>query len=125
MLTPLTQTAIFILHDIANGGTPENIPMYKLFINTVSELLRKLEIAGLIRCTDTENRELLSSYKLIRPCHQISLLELLEAIGEHLDCNHPTQEALYASYRNAANKLGVINHMTRVYLSEIKLNDLF
>ena len=58
MLTPLTQTAIFILHDIANGGTPENIPMYKLFINTVSELLRKLEIAGLIRCTDTENREL-------------------------------------------------------------------
>ncbi|WP_294609155.1 hypothetical protein [uncultured Bacteroides sp.] len=125
MLTPLTQTAIFILHDIATGGIPENTSKYKLFINTVSELLRKLEIASLISCKDIENRELLSSYELIRPCHQISLLELLEATGEHLNCNHPTQEALYAHYRNAANKLGVINHMTRIYLSEIKLNDLF
>lgn len=125
MLTPLTQTAIFLLHDIANGGDANNLPHYNLFINTVSELLQKLETNGLIRCRDAENRERLISYELIRPCYQISLLEVLEATGEHLNCNHPTNEALYTRYRGAANKLGVINHMTRIYLSEIKLNDLF
>lgn len=125
MLTPLTQTAISMLQDIANGGTSDNLPHYALFMNTVSELLGKLEAGGLIRCKNTANRELLSSYELTRPSYQISLLELLELIGEHLNCNHPTNEMLYTRYRGAAAKLGVINQMTRVYLTDIKLNDLF
>ena len=125
MLTPLTQTAISVLNDIAQGYTQEILPYYTLVQNTVSELLLKLEAGGLIRCKDTEQRDLLTAYELARPSYQITLLDLLEAIGEHLNCNHPTHEMLYQHYRGAAAKLGVINHMTRIYLAEIKLNDLF
>ena len=125
MLTPLTQTAISILHEIAYKDSCSSSSDYALFQNTVSELLARLEAGGLIRCTDTEHRDLLTSYELARPCYRISLLDLLVATGEHLNCNHPTSEALYQRYRGAAAKLGVINHVTRVYLSEVKLNDLF
>lgn len=125
MLTPLTQTAIAILYDIAHGGTSDNLPHYALFMNTVSELLAKLESGGLIRCINPDKRDNLSSYELTRPTFEISLLELLEMTGEHLNCNYPTNEALYSRYPGAAAKLGVVNQMTRVYLSEIKLNDLF
>lgn len=125
MLTPLTQTAISLLQDITHGGMTDNLPHYALFMNTVSELLRKLEVGGIIRCVDSQKPDCLSSYELTRPSHQITLMELLEVIGEHLNCNHPTNEMLYQRYRGAAAKLGVVNHMTRVYLSEINLNDLF
>lgn len=125
MLTPLTQTSISLLHDIALGTVSENLSQYTLYINTVTELIHKMEAAGLIRCKDTEHRESPASYELSRPCSSISLMDLLEAIGEHLNCNHPTHEILYEHYRGAAAKLGVLNHMTRFYLSEIKLNDLF
>lgn len=101
------------------------MPQYILFINTVAELLQKLENGGLIRCTNADRREELSSYELTRPCHQTTLLELLEITGEHLNCNHPTNEVLYIRYRGAASKLGVINQMTRTYLSDIRLSDLF
>ncbi|MCE8549535.1 hypothetical protein J8K77_08345 [Bacteroides fragilis] len=66
----------------------------------------------------------LSCYELTRPSYKISLLNILEATGEHLNCNHPTYEEMYMHCRNAANKLGIINHMTRLYLSEIPLTDL-
>lgn len=41
-----------------------------------------------------------------------------------LSRTHVTSEEMYQQYRAAANRLGIINHMTRIYLSEIKLNDL-
>lgn len=125
MLTPLTQTSISLLHDIALGTVSENLSQYSLYMNTISELLLKMESAGLIRCKDPNHRGIPASYELARPCSSISLMDLLEAIGEHLNCNHPTNEVLYEHYRGAAAKLGVLNHMTRFYLSEIKLNDLF
>ena len=124
MLTPLTQTAISILHDIEHGEIVGNTPQYVFFQNTVSELLHTLEAGGLIRCKDTEHPEELTSYELFRSYYQISLLELLETLDEHLDCNHPTKEVMYQQYRSAAHRLGIINHMTRLYLSEIKLIDL-
>ena len=124
MLTPLTQTAISILHDIEHGVIVGNTPQYVFFQNTVSELLLKLEAGGLIRCKDTEHPAEPASYELNCPYYEISLLQLLEALGEHLNCNHPTQESMYQHYRAGALRLGVINHMTRLYLSEIKLIDL-
>lgn len=125
MLTPLTQTAISMLCDITHGGTSDNLPHYDLYMNTVSELLAKLESGGLIRCINPDRRDNLSSYELTRSCFDVTLLELLELTGEHLNCNHPTNETLYARYPGAAPKLGVVNQMTRLYLSDIKLNDLF
>lgn len=125
MLTPLTQIAVSMLGDIAQGGGRGELSQYTLFLNAVSELLNKLEAGGLIRCHDADHPNKLSSYELTRPCSQITLLELLEIIGEHLNCNHPTREVMYQRYRGAAAKLGVINHMTRLYLNEIRVNDLF
>ena len=57
------------------------------------------------------------------PLCEISLLEVLEAINGHLNCNHPTSEAFYTRYGKMAQKLGVVNYITRLYLSEIKLID--
>lgn len=114
-----------MLYDIEHGGTANAQPHYALFMNAVSELLGKLETGGIIRCTDSMHRDKLSSYELTRPCHEISLLNLLEVTGEHLNCNYPTNEALYTRYRSAAAKLGIINQITRLYLTDIKLDALF
>ena len=50
-------------------------------------------------------------------------LLLSGAINGHLNCNHPTSEAFYTRYGKMAQKLGVVNYITRLYLSEIKLID--
>lgn len=123
MLTPLTQTAIALLGDISCGSSnrletcmcsPENLYL----------LLCKLVSGGLIRLKSPDSVSgVPSSYQLCRPYAAISLLDVLEATGEHLNCNQPTKEELYTRFRGAANRLGVINQMTRIYLSEIKMTD--
>lgn len=55
---------------------------------------------------------------------EISLLDILEATGEHLNCNSPITERFYAQYGRAAQKLGIVNQITRIYLKEITLTDL-
>ena len=118
MLTQLTQTAIAILYDIYAGGKP-----YRTAQLTIAPQ-EMIESAGLIRRKDVPYSDLLSSYELTRSYMDISLLHILEALDEHLNCNYPTKEKIYHQYRAAANRLGVINQMTRLYLSEIKLIDL-
>ncbi|RGV52015.1 hypothetical protein DWW10_15180 [Bacteroides intestinalis] len=124
MLTQLTQTAIAVLYDIYTGGYPYRTTQYPVAPHCLTELLTRLETGGLIRRKDASADNLLSSYELARPYSSISLLDVLEVLDEHLNCNHPTREEMYAQYRLAANRLGIINHMTRLYLSEIKLFDL-
>lgn len=90
----------------------------------VSELLNLLETATIIfRKKDCPTGQI-TSYELIRPINDLSLLDVLEAIGEHLDCNHPTTEEFYSHYGASGRKLGVVNHMTRLYLKDIKLLEL-
>jgi hypothetical protein len=48
----------------------------------------------------------------------------MEAVDQHLNCNQPDCEKMYARYHYAAHKLGIVNQMTRAYLSEIPLTDL-
>ena len=55
---------------------------------------------------------------------EISLLDILEATGGHLNCNSPITERFYAQYGRAAQKLGIVNQITRIYLKEITLTDL-
>lgn len=134
MLSPLTQIAITLLHDIAMHEPHEAIghctsPEELRYIYT------RLEQKGMI-CRNEKEKEkakttedadadtyTTSSYKLCRPLCEISLLEVLEAIDGHLNCNHPTTEAFYTRYGKVAQKLGVVNYITRLYLSEIKLID--
>lgn len=134
MLSPLTQIAITLLHDIAMHEPHEAIghctsPEELRYIYT------RLEQKGMI-CRNEKEKEkgkttedadadtyTTCSYKLCRPLCEISLLEVLEAIDGHLNCNHPTTEAFYNRYGKVAQKLGVVNYITRLYLSEIKLID--
>lgn len=138
MLSPLTQIAITLLHDIAMHEPHEAIghctsPEELRYIYT------RLEQKGMI-CRKEKEKEKQKEkaktaedtdadtyttcfYKLCRPLCEISLLEVLEAIDGHLNCNHPTTEAFYNRYGKVAQKLGVVNYITRLYLSEIKLID--
>ena len=124
MLTQLTQTAIAVLYDIYAGGKPYRTAQLAIAPLELIDLLTKLESGGLIRRKELTASVLLSSYELTCPYIDISLLDILEALGEHLNCNSPTKENMYHQYRVAAHRLGVINQMTRIYLSEIKLIDL-
>ncbi|MCD8182325.1 MAG: hypothetical protein LUE99_03705 [Bacteroides sp.] len=124
MLTPITQTAIAAIGDIAHDGIPARLLHHAISSGELSCLLSKLEGGGLIRLKSSDARPgILSSYVLARAYQTISLLDILEATGEHLNCNQPTKEELCTRFHGAANRLGVINQMTRIYLSEIKMTD--
>lgn len=126
MLTPLTQTALAVLHDIAGGERICTPSRYNLSTSTLSGLLSRLKSGGLIQPREGNIRENASptDYELTRSSLDISLLDILEATGEHLNCNNPTSERIYLRYGRGARKLGVINQITRSYLAEIKLIDL-
>lgn len=131
MLTPLTQTAIAVLNDIADGGLAQRLTGQDTTPEILTALLGKLENGGLIRRKETPaNGSTLhatapiGSYELSRPYNEITLLQILEATGEHLNCNYPTREEFYNRYGRAAHRLGVVNQMTRLYLAEIKLLEL-
>lgn len=124
MLTLLTQVAIAVLNDIYTKEDTSRQVLACLPLKDKESLFDKLCSAGLLTLVNPEKPDVPGSYELIREPKNISLLDILEATGEHLVCTHPTTEAFYSRYRKAAQKLGIINHMTRVYLQEIKLYDL-
>lgn len=128
MLTPLTLTAISVLRHISSheAGNLQDLECgSKLPDQLLDQLLDQLEAAGLIRVrTDQSGSDIPKTYELTRPLFRISLLDLMEAVDQHLNCNQPDCEKMYARYRYAAHKLGIVNQMTRTYLSEIPLTDL-
>lgn len=123
MLTQSTLTAISLLREISMNGeaTRGESPFEG---KEPIELLNKLVAGGLIRLLSGRETGNIYSYELTRSLYRISLLDLLEATGEHLNCNHPTQEEFYSRYGRAAQRLGVVNHMTRLYLNDISLVEL-
>lgn len=122
MLTQATLTCISLLRAISvNGnGYSDDSP----FESESAGLIDKLVSGGLVRLLPGRAPGSICSYELTRPLYRISLLELLEATGEHLNCNHPTREEFYGRFGKAAQKLGVVNHMTRLYLNDISLVEL-
>lgn len=124
MLTQLTQTALVVLYDIDYQTIPSCPESYALTSSQLAELLARLEQAGLITLLADGMQGNLRSYTLTRPATQISLLDVLEATGEHLNCNHTTCEDFYSRYGAVARKLGVINQVTRTCLSEINVSEI-
>lgn len=124
MITLMTQAAVATLNDIYMGGMPSRTKEFNLSQHQLCTLLNKLRQAGLICLEDAERPQSISSYKPAAEPGDINLLDILEATGEHLNCNHPTSEHFYNRYGKAAQKLGVVNYMTRLYLQDIKLFDL-
>lgn len=124
MITLKTQAAIAVLDNIYAGEEASNTDKYEISEDDRYTLLSKLKTAGIIRLVDSEKPKDIQSYRLNRKVMDISLLDILEATDEHLNCNHPTTEIFYSKYGNAAKKLGIVNQITRTYLKEIKLFDL-
>lgn len=122
MLTKCTQTAIAVLHDISFGDALHtvNFPSSR---EVWTELFDNLVSKRLIRCLPGQDKELLSSYELCRPLYEISLLDVLEAIGEPINCTRPTSEEFYLHNYLVAQKVGVLNRVARMFLSEIKISD--
>ena len=124
MITPKTQVAIAILNDIYTGEGTSRTDKYSLSEEDRCTLLSKLTAAGIIQLVELEKPQDIHSYIPTRNSIDVSLLDILEATGEHLNCNHPTTEVFYSKYGNAAKKLGIVNQITRTYLKDIKLFDL-
>lgn len=128
MITPKTQAAIELLNEICNGEGTSRQQDYALSQEERQALLHRLTTAGLIRKAGRDNPQDIHwdthSYLPAKKPADISLLDILEATGEHLNCNHPTTEGFYSRYGKAALKLGVVNQITRTYLQEIRLTDL-
>lgn len=123
MLSERTLAAIAILKDISvDSISRTNLSYYEEV--TFNDLLHRLERGGLICLKDPSLPVTLLSYQLNCPYSKISLLDILEATDEHLNCNKPLDEKLYCRYQVAAQRLGIINQMTRLYLSNIHLSDL-
>ena len=124
MITPKTQTAIAVLKCIYARDYGTCIKPCTLTEGQLRILLPQLTNAGLIILKDAENPLETQSYTTARKAVEISLLDILEATGEHLNCNRPITEQFYAQYGRAAQKLGIINQIARIYLKEITLTDL-
>ena len=87
-------------------------------------LLTQLTNAGLIILKEKEHPQEIQSYIPAKKAMEISLLDILEATGGHLNCNSPITERFYAQYGRAAQKLGIVNQIIRINLKEITLTDL-
>ena len=124
MITPRTQTAIAVLKCIYARDYGTCIKPCTLTEKEKQALLLQLSIAKFILLKDTENPLEIQSYIPTRKAVEISLLDILEATGEHLNCNRPITEQFYAQYGRAAQKLGIIIQIARIYLKEITLTDL-
>ncbi len=111
MITPRTQTAIAVLKCIYARDYGTCIKPCTLTEGQMRILLPQLTNAGLIILKDAENPLETQSYTPARKAVEISLLDILEATGEHLNCNRPITEQFYAQYGRAAQKLGIINHL--------------
>lgn len=122
MFTHSTQAAIAVLHDISSGNALHTVN-FPLTPEAWMELFGKLEAKGLIRCLPDKEKSSPLSYELCRPLYRISLLEILEALGEPINCSRPTPEIFYLQNRLVAQKVGVLNSVARMFLSEIKISE--
>ena len=140
MLPPLTKKTIALLHQIAQGK-PCRATDYGISPEKLRCICTLLEQKGLIcpaedadAAADADvptnanadvpvDADVCLSYTLCRPLCDISLLDVLQVTDGHLNCNVPTTEEFYSRYGKVAQKLGVVNYMTRLYLSEIRLTD--
>lgn len=124
MITLLTQTAIAVINDIADSSFSNCPEQYSIDSEIFNRLLNRLEDGQIIYRETQECRPGDSAiYKLTRPKDCISLLDVLEATGEHLNCNQPVTEEMYLHFHKVAPRLGILNQITRTYLSQIKLTD--
>lgn len=123
MLTLRTKFALALLHDIQYKDYQLSTSFHYSSSETAS-LLQALSENHLIAKLENRPCELPQSYCLACPYHSINLLTILETLGEGIYFNGPSDEDFYARYGTTARKLGIVNQMTRVYLTEISIAEL-
>lgn len=120
MLTLKTQKALAILHDISVCDD-HYTSKFKMNGEEMNGYLLELEKAGLIYLLSYKPEKQISSYALRHPLSEITLLSLLNAIDEHLNCNQPLSEEFYNLHGAVAQKLGVVHQVTRSVLNQISV----
>ena len=123
MLTFRTKLALAVLHDIQYQDYQLSTSFH-YSPSEITSLLQALSKGHLITLTENLPPHLPESYRLSCEYHQINLLSILEALGEGVYFNHPSDENFYFRYGTTARKLGIINQMTRLYLMEISITEL-
>lgn len=122
MLTLKTRYALAVLHDIYQPDFKYS-HKYHLPSTELVYTLSQLQSDGLIKLLPDTPTGVLSSYIFSKPYSEITLLDVLCAIDEGLRFNHKADTDFYEHYGCLARKLGVINHMTRLYLSEFHISN--
>lgn len=120
MLTLKTRFTLAVIHDIYQPDY-QYCDKYCFPSNELSHILGQLQSAGLIRQLPEHIAGSLSSYTLIKPYSEITLLDVLTAIDEGLRFNHKTDIDFYEFYGCLARKLAIVNQMTRLYLAEFHI----
>lgn len=121
MFTLTTETAIELLNDIYYKRSEGYCPLSE---REKFDVLKHLTDAGLIRLINKEEPLKITSYQPARNSSDVSLMNILQAIHENLECTMPVSDEFYLQHGMAARKLGVANQVTRTCLEEIKLYDL-
>lgn len=120
MLTLKTRFTLAVIHDIYQ-------PNYRYYdkycfpSNEFLHILGQLQSAGLIKKLPDHAAGSISSYALIKPYLEITLLDVLTAIDEGLRFNYKTDIDFYEYYGCLARKLAIVNQMTRLYLAEFHI----
>lgn len=122
MFTKTTQIALAVLYDLSCGND------FCLRRQNVSEeelaaVLHKLEGGNLIQCSPDKADGVCGAYRLCCSIDDLSLLDVLEAIGEPIYCHRSFSESYYMHYGEVARKMGVMNCMLRTYLASVKTAD--
>ena len=123
-LTTLTQAAISVLFDIANGGELNHFQRNDTWPLSLSEILLKLERKNLIRLKANQTEGALSSYELTLPVHMITLLDIFEATGENIDYDYFAPQRNNCSTEHTTNNPEAIKRIVHGYLETIKLTNL-
>lgn len=132
MLTDKTQKAIGILHEIAYYGTRSysdkgaehacNPFVYSIFWDSCWNCRFHTSVYP------EEQPDAVQSYRLCKELSEISLFQLLIAIGEGINPVVPSadEDRIYKHfhYGMGASKLGVINQMLCTMLRDVNLLDL-
>lgn len=122
MLTSKTKLTLALLHDIHQSNYC-HIDSFHYSAQSMILLLHQLETANLVQRIPDKPFGVPSSYKLNKNYTDITLLEVLYAIGEGINFNRENDPDFYEHYGCLARKLGVMNHVMRLYLSEMRIFD--
>ena len=113
MLTLRTKLALAVLHDIQYKDYQLSTSLNPS-PSEITYLLQRLSKEHLITLIENQPDNHPESYHLA----------ILEALGEGVYFNRPSDEKFYSCYGTTARKLGIVNQMTRLYLMEISIAEL-